>query len=70
MFKVLLLLITAFTSSSVFADWLKHAETDDIVFYYDPSTIRKDGNIRRLFVLEDYAQKNKFGGSTINRIAH
>jgi hypothetical protein len=62
MLKILFLIITAVTSSSVCADWLKHGETDDIVFYYDPSTIRKDGNIRRLFVLEDYAEKNKFGG--------
>lgn len=43
------------------AEWVVYRENDEMVFYYDPATIRKDGNLRRVWGLQDLKQRNKDG---------
>ena len=47
-----LMLITA--SSNVMAEWVEIESNETDTFYADPATIRKTGNIVRMWVLTDY----------------
>ena len=62
MLKALLLLITVFTSSSSLAQWELYAEVTEAFLYMDLSSIRKDGNLRKVWVLQDLKQRQKEGG--------
>jgi len=46
------MLITA--SSNVMAEWVEIESNETDTFYADPATIRKTGNIVRMWVLTDY----------------
>jgi hypothetical protein len=52
---ILVLLLTAFSSSAM-AEWVKVSNVDggDITFYTDPSTIRKNGKLVKMWELQDY----------------
>jgi hypothetical protein len=43
------------------ADWVKVSESNQTVIYIDPTTIRKGGNIRRVWMLQDLKIRDKFG---------
>lgn len=65
MLKALLLLITVFTSSSSLAQWVLYAEVTEAFLYIDLSTIRKDGNLRKVWVLQDLKQRQKEGALSL-----
>jgi hypothetical protein len=48
-------------SSGAWADWVKLGETDEATFYIDPATIRKEGNLRRVWEMQDLKQKGRNG---------
>jgi len=52
-----LLLVTG----PAWAEWLWVAESDYADFYIDPSTIRKDGNLRKVWEIQDLKQRHKDG---------
>ena len=56
MHKVILILLPALLSSNAMAEWVKFGTVNDgnITFYADPSTVRKNGERVRMWVLQDY----------------
>jgi len=48
-------------AGSAWAEWVLYSETDTSTFYYDPATIRKDGNMRRVWELSDLRKRHKDG---------
>jgi hypothetical protein len=43
------------------AEWVEVAETDKVHVYLDPATIRKDGNLRKAWELQNLKQRDKSG---------
>jgi hypothetical protein len=52
--KLLLTLMLITASSNVMAEWVEIESNETDTFYADPATIRKTGNIVRMWVLTDY----------------
>ena len=48
-------------SGSAWAEWVKVANTDLIDYYIDPASIRKDGNLRIVWELQNLKQRHKDG---------
>jgi hypothetical protein len=61
MLKALLFLITVFTSSTSLAQWEVYGESPEAFLYIDYSTVRKDGNLRKVWELQDRKQRHKDG---------
>ena len=59
---VALLLLTL--TVPAWAEWLKYAEDKEVVFYYDPTTIKKTGNLRRVWEIEDLKKRPTDGESS------
>ena len=59
--KVLLLALTLLANGFAWADWVQVASDDKVIFYIDPSTIRKEGNSRKIWELQDLKQSSKEG---------
>ncbi len=48
-------LLLLFTANFAWADWVRLTESDaGIVFFVDPTTVRRSGNLVRMWVLHDY----------------
>ena len=47
--KIALALVLAAVSGAALAEWVKLDESDQVHSYIDPATIRKDGNLRRVW---------------------
>lgn len=63
--KSLLLPLLLLATGSAWAGWEEVATTDEVTFYVDRATIRKDGNLRRMWVVQDLKQRNE--GGTLSR---
>ena len=59
--KKLFLVGLMMLTGSAWAEWLRYEENKKNIFYYDPATIRKDGNMRRVWVLMDIRKRNDNG---------
>lgn len=59
--KRTLLLALLLATSSAQAGWVLVVQNDDIDFYIDPETIRKDGNLVRVWEIQDLKQRDKGG---------
>lgn len=59
--KKLFLVVLLMLCGSAWAEWVFVAETDEDFFYIDPATIRKDGNMRRVWRLTSFKQPSKDG---------
>ncbi|MBI3370193.1 MAG: hypothetical protein HY017_00350 [Betaproteobacteria bacterium] len=59
-FAVLMMVATG-----AWAEWMNYAETDEVAFYIDLATVRKDGNRRRVWALHDLKQRGPRGDSSI-----
>ena len=68
--KKLLLALAIFFSCPIWAEWVMYSkDEEDGTFYLDPATIRKDGNMRRVWLLRNFNQRNKDGAmSNRNRM--
>ena len=52
--RVVLVALLMLATIPAWAEWLKVEENDiGTVFYLDPATIRKDGDLRRVWGLQD-----------------
>lgn len=58
---VLTLLLLLIAVDPAWAKWVKGAETDDAVIYLDAARIRKDGDLRRVWRLQDLKQRDSDG---------
>lgn len=43
------------------AEWVKVTATNDATIYLDPATILKEGNVRKVWLVQDLKQKGKRG---------
>jgi hypothetical protein len=59
--KTLLLTIALLVTGSAWADWVQVAGNDSASTYIDPATIRRDGNFRKVWQLQDLKQQYKDG---------
>ena len=60
--KKLFLVCLMMLAGSAWAEWVVYAESEQTTFYFDPATIRKEGNMRRVWVLQDLRKPDKVGG--------
>ena len=59
--RLVLCLLLALAAAPAWAEWVKVIENDEYTSYIDPATIRKDGNLRRAWEIQDLKQRNKDG---------
>jgi hypothetical protein len=59
--KKLFLVCLMMLAGSAWAEWVMYGEAATATFYYDPATIRKDGNMRRVWELTDLRKQGKVG---------
>jgi hypothetical protein len=59
--KSFLLPLLLLATGSAWAGWERVGESDTGIFYVDRATIRKDGNLRRMWSVEDLKQRNESG---------
>ena len=59
--RLVLCLLLTLAAAPAWAEWVKVAETDVIITYIDPATIRKDGNLRKVWTIQDLKQRHKDG---------
>lgn len=56
---IVALLLTTLTASA-WGEWVKYAETKDTVEYYDPATIKRKSNVRRVWMITDLKLRGKY----------
>ena len=59
--KTLLLSFLLLATGSAWAGWEKLATTTDATFHADRATIRKDGNLRKMWELKNFKPRRKDG---------
>ena len=59
--KTIIIVLSLFVNGSAWAEWVSTGFNDRVRFYVDPSTIRTDGNFRKVWQLQDSKQQNKEG---------
>jgi hypothetical protein len=52
--KAILMMLLAVASSSALAEWVEVFRDEAVTVYADPSTVRKAGNMVKMWVLYDY----------------
>ena len=60
--KLLLTLILSVVSGSAMADWSKVGEDSDSTVYSDVSTLRKNGDLVKMWSLYDFKEAQKMAG--------
>jgi len=58
---LLTLLASLLLNGSAWAEWVKVGSSSEDTFYFDSSTIRVEGDKRKVWVLFDYKQRDKYG---------
>ena len=58
---LLTLLASLLLNGSAWAEWVKVGSSTEDTFYFDSSTIRVEGDKRKVWVLFDYKQRDKYG---------
>ena len=59
--KKLFLVCLMMLTGSAWAEWVLYGESDTATHYFDPATIRKDGNMRRVGQLQDLRERGRVG---------
>ena len=59
--KKLFLVGLMMLAGPAWAEWVRYSKNDTNTFYYDPATIRKEGNVRRVWVINDLRTRHKDG---------
>jgi hypothetical protein len=57
--RIFLCLLLAAVAIPAWAKWVKVSEDNEATYYADPVTVRKDGNIRRMWELQDLKKRYK-----------
>ena len=58
---LLTLLASLLVTGAALAEWVQVSETVSIYKYIDPETIRRDGNFRKVWEINDFKQRKKNG---------
>ncbi len=56
-----LLALLLLLSTPAWGKWMNYANTDTTSFYFDPATVKGNGNFRRVSILMDENQKHETG---------
>lgn len=56
-----LLLALLLVTGSAWAGWVQVSESDEVDFYIDPATIRKDGNFRAAWEIQNLKRRDENG---------
>jgi hypothetical protein len=59
--KLFLVSLMAMLAGPALAEWVKIGYSDLGTLYIDPATIRKDGNLRKIWVMTDLDRRDKDG---------
>jgi hypothetical protein len=59
--KSFLLTCLMLVTCPAWAEWVVIATTERATFYFDPATIRKDGNMRTVWLLIDHNERDRIG---------
>ena len=59
--KKLLLVGLMMLAGSAWAEWVIYSQIEEITFYFDPATIRKDGNMLRIWKLQELKRRHEDG---------
>ena len=62
--KILLLSLGLLVTGSAWAEWVKVSK-GDMATYIDQDTIRQDGNLRKVWELRDFKQRDKDGSMSV-----
>lgn len=63
--KKLFLACLIMLAGSAWAEWVVYGKDNEATGYFDPSTIRKDGNLRRVWELMDLSRRDENGEMSI-----
>lgn len=59
--RVIVMLLLLLAAAQARADWQKVGETDAFVAYIDPATIRKSGQMRKVWAMQDLKKRHANG---------
>ena len=60
--KFILIVLLIIASNSASAEWLVVGETDTALYYYEPGTLRKNGNKVKMWELSNYIVEMRASG--------
>ena len=63
--KELLIAMFLIATSSAWAEWVKIGESDGVDNYMDPASINMDDNLRRVWQIYDFKQRDKNSAMSI-----
>lgn len=63
--RLLLCALLAFLANPAGAEWVKYGESDFATFYLDPETVRKEGNLRRVWEFQDLKKRDDSGALSL-----
>jgi hypothetical protein len=63
--KKLFFICLMMLAGSAWAEWVRYGESEETNFYFDPATIRKDGNMRRVWLIQDLKKRDKAGEMSV-----
>lgn len=61
MMRALKMLVMLLICAPAWAQWAQYAESDRVTFYYDPATVEVNGELRRVWELQDLKQRDPGG---------
>lgn len=59
--KIIIACLLATSAASAFAEWTRVGENDEGIYYIDYETIRKDGSLRKVWLVQDLKQRDENG---------
>jgi hypothetical protein len=63
--KKLFLVCLMMLAGSAWAEWVTIGDYGEVTFYFDPATIRKDRNMRRVWEIQDLNERIKSGAMSL-----
>ena len=57
----IILCLLALLAAPARAEWVAVSESNDLVAYIEPATIRKNGNFRKVWQVQDLKQRDEHG---------
>lgn len=63
--RAILFFLLVLLAAPTWAEWVKFDSNVNGVFYADPTTIRKDGQFRRVWVIRDLNKRDKDGKMSV-----
>lgn len=59
--RIILYLLIAFVAAPAWAEWVAVSESNDLIAYIEPASIRKNGNFRKVWQVQNLKQRDEHG---------